>query len=157
MAYSKKCHKKLTKKAKDRHCCHLFPWIQSLSNHLWWSAQSCKGDAQVLVEKWKSIVHHISNVHEWDNDTKALFPKYVHQTLSPEEQHSNKWLKSGSVAHNALKKIVLQDTLLWDIKNLMVFIILAHWKFSIPCCYNTALNGSISGMMECELMLNLPF
>ena len=121
MAYSKKCHKKLTKKAKDKHCCQLFPWIQSISNYLWWSAQSCKGDAQVLVEKWKSIVHHVSNVHEWDSDPKALFPKCVHQTLSPEEQHSKKWLKSGSVAHNALKKVVLQDTLLRDIKKLNGF------------------------------------
>ena len=65
----------MTKKAKDKHCCQLFPWIQSISNHLWWSAQSCKGDAQVLVEKWKSIVHHVSNVHEWDSDPKALFPE----------------------------------------------------------------------------------
>ena len=66
---------------------------------------------------WKTIVHYLSNAHEWENDPKALFPKYVHQILSPEEQRSKKWLKSESVAHNALKKIVLQDTLLQDIKN----------------------------------------
>ena len=112
-----KVSQKLTKKAKEKHCCQLFPWIQSISNHLWWAAQSCKGDPQVLVEKWKSIVHHISNVHEWDNNPKPLFPKCVHQTLYPEEQRSKKWLKSGSVAHNALKTIVLQYTLLWNIKN----------------------------------------
>ena len=66
----------------------------------------------------ESIVHHVSNVHKWDNDPKALFPKCVHQTLPPEERHSKKWLKSRSVAHNALKKMVLQDTLLWDIIKL---------------------------------------
>ena len=80
----------MTKKAKEKHYCQLLSWIQSISNHLWWAAQSCKGDAQVLVEKCKFIVHHISNVHVWDNDPKALFPKCVHQTLSPEEQHSKK-------------------------------------------------------------------
>ena len=37
------------------------------------------------MDKWKSIVHHIFNVHEWDSDPKALFPKCVHQTLPPEE------------------------------------------------------------------------
>ena len=94
----------MTKKAKDKHCCQLFPWIQLISNHLWWAAQSCKGGAQVLEEKWKSIVYHISNVHGWDNDPKALFPKSVHQTLPPEEGCSKKWLKSRSVAHNALKR-----------------------------------------------------
>jgi len=111
---------KINKKAKAKHCGQLFPWIQSISNHLWWAAQSCKGDAQ-LVDKWTSIVHHISNEHEWDDDPNALFPKCVHPTLSPEEQLSKKWLKSGSAAHNALKTVVLQDTLLMAIKKLTGF------------------------------------
>ena len=115
---AKNVTKKLTKKAKAKHCGQLFPWIQSISNHLWWSAQSCKGDAQLLVEKWKSILHHISKLHEWDSDPNSLFPKCVHPTLSPEEQSSKKWLKSGSAAHNALRTVVLQDTLLRDIKKL---------------------------------------
>ena len=33
----------------------------------------------------------------------------------------NKWLKSGSAAHNALREVVLQDTLLRDIKKLTSF------------------------------------
>ena len=140
MACSKKCHKKLTKKAKDKHCCQLFPWIQSISNHLWWPAQSCKGDAQLLVEKWKSIVHDVSNVHEWDSDPKALFPKCVCQTLSPEEQHSKKWLKSGSVAHNALKKVALQDTLLRDIKKLNGF----HHTGSLEVFHSLLLNSGVA-------------
>ena len=36
-------------------------------------------------EKWKSIVHHISSVHKWDNKPKVLFPKCVHQILPPKE------------------------------------------------------------------------
>ena len=35
----------------------------------------------------------------------------------------------SSVAHNTLRKVVLQDTLLWDIKT---SIILARWRFSFP-------------------------
>ena len=45
----------------------------------------------------------------------------MHQTLSSEEERSRKWLGSGSVAHNALRKVVLQDTLLRDMKNLVGF------------------------------------
>ena len=90
-------------------------------NHLWWAAQSCKGDATLPVEKWKLILHHISNVHEWDSDPNSLFPKCAHPTLPPEEQHSKKWLKSGSVAHNALRSVVLQDRLLRYIKKLNGF------------------------------------
>ena len=120
MAYGQVSQKINQKSKKAKHCGQLFPWIQSISNHLWWAAQSCKGDAQ-LVDKWTSIVHHISNEHEWDDDPNALFPKCVHPTLSPEEQRSKKWLKSGSAAHNALKTVVLQDTLLRDIKKLTGF------------------------------------
>ena len=45
----------------------------------------------------------------------------MHQTLPPEEQHYKKWLRLGSAAHNALRKVVLQDTLLRDMKKLCGF------------------------------------
>ena len=45
----------------------------------------------------------------------------MHQTLSSEEERSRKWLRSGSVAHSALRKVVLQDTLLRDMKKLVGF------------------------------------
>jgi len=109
---AKSVTKKLGKKAKTKHCGQLLPWIQSISNRLWWSVETCNGDAELLVDEWKSIVHHISNVHGWDSDPSALFRKCVHPTLSSEEQRSKKWLRPGSVAHNALRKVLLQDTLL---------------------------------------------
>ena len=82
--------KKLTKKGKQKHCEQLLPWIQSISNHLWWSVQTCNGDAQLLTDKWVSIVHHISNVHEWVGDEDSAFTKCVHPTLTPEEQRCKK-------------------------------------------------------------------
>ena len=57
-------------------------------------------------------VQHISDVHEWDSDPKALFSKCMHQTLSSKEEWSKKWLRSSSVTHNSLHKVALQDTLL---------------------------------------------
>ena len=45
----------------------------------------------------------------------------MHQTLSSEEERSKKWLRSSSVAHNALRKVALQDTLLQDMKKLTGF------------------------------------
>ena len=60
-------------------------------------------------------------IHAWDSDPKALFTKCVHQTLSSEEERSRKCLRSGSVAHNALRKVALQDTLLWDTKKICWF------------------------------------
>ena len=45
----------------------------------------------------------------------------MYPTLSPEKQRRKKQLKDGSAAHNALKAVVLQDTLLQDIKKLTGF------------------------------------
>ena len=45
----------------------------------------------------------------------------MHQTLSSEEEQSKKWLRSGSVAHNALRKVAPQRTLLQDMKKLTGF------------------------------------
>ena len=148
---SKSITKKLTKQAKGKNCVQLYPWIQSISNHLWWAAQTCKGDANLLVEKWKSIVHHISNVYEWDSDPNALFPKCVHPTLSSEEQRSKKWLRLGSASHNALRKVVLKDSLLRDMKKLSGF----HHTSSLEV--STVQNDSILAMWGCKLVLNLPF
>ena len=43
--------KQLTQKGKLKHCEWLLLWILSISNHLWWAAQTCNGDAQLLNEK----------------------------------------------------------------------------------------------------------
>ena len=43
--------KKLTNKAKQKGCQELSPWIQSIANHLWWSAATCNGSVDLLREK----------------------------------------------------------------------------------------------------------
>ena len=45
----------------------------------------------------------------------------MHPTLSPEEQRSKKWLRLDSASHNALRKVVLKDSLLRDMKKLSGF------------------------------------
>ena len=64
---------------------------------------------QLPVEKWKSIFLMYMNGTDPDSDAKELSPKSVHQTL-----------KSSSATHSA-KKVVLQDTLLQDVKELNGF------------------------------------
>ena len=64
---AKSVTKKLTEKAKKKDCGDLFPWIKSVSNHLWWCADTCNGDKELLREKWISIVHHTANIHAWDS------------------------------------------------------------------------------------------
>ena len=65
---AKSVTKKLTKKAKAKYCGQLYQWIQSISNHLWWAAQTCDGDAQLLVEK--------------GNQLYITFPMYMNGTMT---------------------------------------------------------------------------
>ena len=112
----------LTQKGKLKHCEWLLPlWIQSVSNHLWRAAQTCNADAQLLTEKWTSIVDHVSNMHEWNGSKDSKFNKCVHFTLFVEEQHCKIWLRSGSLVHSTLKNVVCNKNLLWDIKMLTGF------------------------------------
>ena len=111
----------MTQKGKQKHCEQFLPWIQSISNHLWWSAQTCNGDAQLLTDKWVPIIHYISNVHEWVGIKGSQFTKCVHPTLTSEEQRSKKWMRSGSVVHKTLTNVVKDKTLLKDIKKLTGF------------------------------------
>ena len=43
--------KKLTSKAQQKGCEELMPWIQSISNHLWWCTATCNGNVVLLREK----------------------------------------------------------------------------------------------------------
>ena len=114
---SKSVTKKLTKEGIKNGHSSLLPWIQSISNHLWWSAKTCNSNPDVLVAKWSSIVHHIVNVHTWQDDH---FSSCQHESLD-NAQRRTKWLKPNGRAHLALQKVVLKETLLRDIAKLSSF------------------------------------
>ena len=116
---SKWVTKKLTKKAKNKTCAELMPWIQAISNHLWYSASTCGGNADLLREKWISILHHIVNKHQWD--ALHLFHKCGHPEMPKREEKSYKWLNSGSPAHVALEEVVTNKKLLKDLAKLTEF------------------------------------
>ena len=80
--------KKLTAKAKQKDCQELGPWIKSISNHVWWAAQNCKGDETMLIEMIQSITHHVCNVHTWNSGER--FHRCAHEDLPPDEASSKK-------------------------------------------------------------------
>lgn len=116
---SKWVTKKLTKKAKKKGNEVLLKWVQSVSNHLWWCAQTCNGDAEVLHEKWVSILHHVVNKHRWRNGKH--FCKCIHGRLPRNKERKTKWLEAGSAAHIALEEVALNKKLLKDITKLTEF------------------------------------
>lgn len=111
--------KKLTHKANQRGCEGLSPWIQSISNHLWWSAATCNGNVLALQEKWKSLLNHICNKHIWSGNTH--FHQCCHQQISPSEAKKVSWLKPNSQAFLALEEVVLNTKLLKDIAKITDF------------------------------------
>ena len=111
--------KKLTNKAKQKGCEELAPWIQSISNHLWWSAATCDGSVQMLWEKWKSVLDHVSNRHKWSGN--SLFHQCCHRRISSSEAKKICWIKPGTTAHLALEEVVLNNKLLKDLAKLTDF------------------------------------
>ena len=119
---SKWVTKKLSKKAKKKGCEELTAWIQCISNHLWWCAATCNGQAEVLREKWLSMLEHIVNKHTWKSSPKFQFVKKCgHAVMSRREKKSITWLKKGSPSLVALEEVVTNQKLLKDLAKLTEF------------------------------------
>ena len=113
---SKSITKKLMEKAKKKDCSDLSAWIKSLSNHLWWCAETCEGNNDLLREKWLSIVHHIANIHSWNS--ADLYHQCAHPPIPRNVARTKKWLQPGSPAHEALREVVFDKNLVKDIQQL---------------------------------------
>ncbi|KAK0138496.1 hypothetical protein N1851_024974 [Merluccius polli] len=108
--------KKLAAAAKRRECEGLGEWIPSIINHFWWSAQTCGGDAEVLKEKWVSVIHHVTNRHDWPGNRH--YHCCAHEPLDETSQRSKLWLQPGSEGHQALVKTVKDKRLVKDLGHL---------------------------------------
>lgn len=108
--------KKLSALAKRKECEDLEQWIPSIINHLWWSAQTCEGDSQVLIEKWVSVIHHVTNRHDWPGN--RFYHECAHEPLDALTQMNKLWLKPGSESHNALVNVVKDKRLLKDLTHM---------------------------------------
>ena len=97
----------------------LAPWIQSITNHLWWCTAQSKGDEQKLREMWLSILQHITNKHRWGGN--KVYHKCSHGRLSADEQKKKKWLKRRSEAFKTLQQIVTDKRYLKDMLKLSLF------------------------------------
>lgn len=111
--------KKMLMKFKAKKYAELMPWVKSIINHFWWCCATCNGDANLLKEKWLSILYHIQNKHEWENS--KIYKKCCHPPLSKEEASRKPWLKPNSPAFNALRKVVENKSLLGSLKYLTEF------------------------------------
>ena len=113
--FAKNISKKLNKLAKLKKYMALKPWIKSIVNHFWWACSTCGQDEIVLREKWISVVNHVADQHEWNDCSKHH--RCEHEPLAKKR----KWLRKGTPAHNALKDVVHDGSVLKDLKYLTHF------------------------------------
>jgi hypothetical protein len=109
---------KLVAKAKLKGAEDLNCWVKAITNHLWWCSSNCNGDKDWLEESWISIVHHSVNEHSFEGE---VVKECHHAPIDQETSLKKKWLKKGSRAHNALRKVVLDKRLRKDIRQLSEF------------------------------------
>lgn len=67
--------------AKQKDCELAGEWKRSIVNHIYWSASSTKdGDGEMMVEKYKSVLNHIRNIHDGHGEK---YPKCAHEDNYP--------------------------------------------------------------------------
>ncbi|XP_064462682.1 uncharacterized protein LOC135373402 [Ornithodoros turicata] len=102
--------KKLSGASKSSTCKQLSSWVQPASNHLYWCAHASKGDGDLLVDIWKTMVNHAANIHEGHN---GMLTRCLHKPLD-----NRSWLRKGSPVHKRLEEIATAPLLTRDIKQL---------------------------------------
>lgn len=115
---SKSLKKQLHIAAKASDCEDIAKWIRSVCTHLWWAAETCGGDSDLLVEIFHSISFHAANVQQWS--TRKYFHHCEDGEFLPEE--SRAWLNSDSKAYHRLHAIVTDKKFTKGIRKLRMFI-----------------------------------
>ena len=106
-------------KAKYARYRELAEWMKSIIHHFRWSSVTCLDDSVTLKEKWASVLHHVSNIHEWKKND--VVHACEHDPLDNEETGIKKWLTQSSPSHSALKEIVTDTKVLGDLPYLTKF------------------------------------
>ena len=80
---------------------------------------TCNDSVQILREKWKSVLDHVSNKHKWTGNT--YFHQCCHRRISSSEAKKVCWLKPGTQTHLAFEEVILNTKLLKDLTKLTDF------------------------------------
>ncbi|XP_062591608.1 uncharacterized protein LOC134253115 isoform X1 [Saccostrea cucullata] len=107
---AKGVYKKLEALSKKKNCELVGAWAHSISNHIYWCAASSDGNGELILEKWISILNHVTDVHEGHGE---LYPRCLHGPVDDRQ-----WIRRGSKAFLELETVVRGRMLLTDIKQL---------------------------------------
>ena len=95
-----------------------YKWLDQINlQSFWWCCGSFDGYEQLHREKWVSIFFHIQNKHSWAGN--MLFHKCFHPNIPQDREKA--CLNPSSEAFVALQNIILDKTLLSDLKHVTNF------------------------------------
>ncbi|CAB3382622.1 Hypothetical predicted protein [Cloeon dipterum] len=114
---AKSITKKLTELAKKHK--ELADWIPAIRNHLWFAANTCKGDEKLLITKWASMINHVQGIHSWKEGKQNY--SCEHDTMNEEVQNDTKWVESRA-AVAALKQATQNTRLVNQLKHCKNFV-----------------------------------
>ncbi|OCT82101.1 uncharacterized protein LOC108715301 [Xenopus laevis] len=114
--YGRAIRRKLLAASKKRSCRDIATWTPAIIKHLWHVCKCSAGDCDLLQEKWRSILRHIRNEHQWTNG--LVLHNCGHRRLSSAEAKQRRWLKVDSRAYQQLKKIITDPLVLGDLTHL---------------------------------------
>ena len=119
---AKNLRKKLNKAAKKHP--KIGAWNSQFVNHLWWCAENCGKNPELLVEMFHSSLFHVLNIHKWGRRTvihrqfknlrgKRPYPtlpvlnkKCWHLNLTNDDARKTKWFKVTEDDFKALFKVI---------------------------------------------------
>jgi len=108
--------KTLEKKYPD-----VYLWESSINNHLWWSAQTCEENSDLLVDKFLFILYHIANIHEW-TDENGIKKQCKHDKLTDEQIQNKLWIHTETSSYDAIKKILTAKDFIKDLRQAKHFV-----------------------------------
>lgn len=103
--------------ANKKDCKILQDWIKPVGNHVFYCSKNSKGDPELLIAMWKSLLHHVTNRHRFKSVKK--YQQCPHKPYTAAESRRKKWLKKGSPAFEQLAKVVNDEKRLKDMPQLV--------------------------------------
>eukprot|EP00079_Xenopus_tropicalis_P030340 XP_012826273.1 PREDICTED: RNA pseudouridylate synthase domain-containing protein 1 isoform X1 [Xenopus tropicalis] len=116
--YAQKVKRQLVAASKRRKCSQISKWIPAIIQHLEWASRTSHGDAELLREKWQSLLLHVTNHDELDGF--RVCHVCCNKALNPHSR-SLPWIRKWSPAFHALRGVILSSKLTKDLACLSQF------------------------------------
>ncbi|KAM4736945.1 uncharacterized protein FYW61_004575 isoform 2-T3 [Anableps anableps] len=109
---SKNLGKKIHAAGQKSGCSILLQWNKDICNYFWFCCKMAE-NYDDFFDMWTGLLNHVTGEHEWPLDGGQHGPS--------EERRDEGWIEKGSVAHQALSEIVLNECWLKEVHKYLHF------------------------------------